>query len=310
MDHLLSNKIVVIVGPTASGKSDLAVKLARRFGGEIISADSRQVYKGLDIGSGKITKPEMRKITHYLLDVVSPKKVFTVSQYQKLAQAKIRAIWKKGNLPIIIGGTGLYIRAAVDGIVFPQVPPNFKLRKKLEKKSVEELFKILSKLDKTRAKNIDAKNPRRLIRAIEILTVMKQVPKLTARPITDNKNILFIGLRPNDEILKKKIKTRLADRLRAKGKNNLITEIKNLHKNGLSWQRLEDLGLEYRYVALFLQHKLTRQELVAKLEQEIWHYVKRQYTWWQGDKRLHWSYNQKEIIKLCQKFLISRPEKY
>lgn len=281
-------KLIVIIGPTASGKSDLAVKLAKYFGGEIISADSRQVYKGLDIGSGKITKTEMSSIPHYLLDVANPKKVFTVSQYQKMAQAKIKEIWKRNKTPIICGGTGLYIRAAVDGIVFPEVPPNLKLRKELEQKDTKELFKILSNLDKTRAKNIDAKNPRRLIRAIEILTVMKQVPKLVAHPITSDQNILFIGLKPSDKILKQKIKTRLNKRFKAKSKNNLITEVKNLHKSGLSWQRLEDLGLEYRYVALFLQNKLTKPELVEKINQESWRYAKRQLTWFKPDQRIHW----------------------
>ncbi len=279
---------MVIVGPTASGKSDLAVKLAKKFSGEVISADSRQVYRGLDIGSGKITKAEMEGIPHYLLDVASPKRVFTVSHYQKLAQEKVKGIWERNKLPIICGGTGLYIRAAVDGITFPEVPPNLKLRKSLEKKSVIELFRILNQLDPARAKTIDAKNPRRLIRAIEIATVLQQVPRLVAHPIADNKQILFIGLKPDDDILKKKIKTRLLNRLKAKGKKNLITEVKNLKKSGLSWQRLEALGLEYRYVALFLQNKLTLEQMKTELNQAIWHYAKRQMTWFKADKRIKW----------------------
>lgn len=303
------NKLVVIVGPTASGKSDLAVKLARQFKSEIISADSRQVYKGLDIGSGKVTKQEMKGVPHYLLDVANPKRVFTVSQYQKLAQKKIKEIWAKGKTPIIVGGTGLYIRAAVDGIIFPEVPPNLKLRKELEQKSVEELFNILTKLDQERANNIDAKNPRRLIRAIEIATVLRSVPKLVAHPITTNENILFIGLNPSDEILKKKIKLRLAKRLKAKGKNNLLTEVKRLRRTGLSWQRLEDLGLEYRYVALFLQHKISKIEMEELIVKESWQYAKRQYTWFKQDKRVNWLYNPKlyyqQSKNLCLKLLLS-----
>ena len=302
------NKLIIITGPTASGKSDLAVKLARQFKSEIISADSRQVYTGLDIGSGKVTKQEMKSVPHYLLDVANPKRVFTVSQYQKLAQKKIKEVWQGGKTPIICGGTGLYIRAAVDGIVFPEVPPNLKLRKELEQKSVEELFKILTKLDQERAQNIDAKNPRRLIRAIEIATAHGKVPKLVANPITTNNNILFIGLNPSDEILKKKIKLRLVKRLKAKGKNNLITEVKRLRKEGLSWQRLEDLGLEYRYVALFLQGKITKAELEELIIKESWQYAKRQLTWWRQDKRVNWLYNPKLYYQqskiLCQKFLM------
>ena len=302
------NKLIVITGPTATGKSDLAIRLAKQFKGEVISADSRQVYKGLDIGSGKVTKLEMKGIPHHLLDVANPKRVFTVSQYQKLAQAKIKDIWARGKTPIICGGTGLYIRAAVDGIVFPEVPPNLKLRKELEKKGVEELFNILKKLDKERASNIDAKNPRRLIRAIEIVTVLGKVPKLKANKLKAES--LFIGLQPKDEILKKKIKLRLAKRLEAKGKDNLITEVKKLKKEGLSWQRLEALGLEYKYVALFLQNKLTQEQMIDLIEKESWQYAKRQLTWWKGDKRVNWLYNPKlyyqQSKNLCQKFLMSK----
>jgi tRNA dimethylallyltransferase len=204
-------------------------------------------------------------------------------------------------MPIICGGTGLYIRAVVDGIIFPEVAPNLKLRQELEKNKIPELFAVLKKLDPARAKNIDAKNPRRLIRAIEIAQALGQVPKPKANPLKADS--LFIGLNPKDEKLKARIKTRLITRLEAKGKNNLINEVKKLHQNGLSWKRLESLGLEYKYVALYLQHKLTKEQMIGKLNNEIGHYAKRQYTWFRGDKRINWQYNQKEIIKLCQKFL-------
>ena len=181
--------------------------------------------------------------------------------------------------------------------MFPQVPPNLKLRRMLEKKSTGELFKMLKKLDKNRARNIDAKNPRRLIRAIEIATTMKRVPKLVACPITSNNNILFIGLKPNDEVLRKKIKLRLDKRLKATGKNNLITEVKKLRKDGLSWKRLEALGLEYHFVALFLQKRLTKSELPAELEKASWHYTKRQMTWFKKDKRIRWFENSAKVWK-------------
>jgi tRNA dimethylallyltransferase len=306
------NKLVVIVGPTASGKSDLAVQLARQFNGEVISADSRQVYRGFDIGSGKITKQEMAGVPHHLLDVANPKKTFTVAEYQKLAQKKLAEIWAKNKLPIIVGGTGLYIRAIVDGIVFPEVAPDLKLRGRLEKVSPQELFKILKKLDPIRAKDIDAKNPRRLIRAIEVATALGRVPKLNAIPLKAG-SYLFIGLNPNDQILQKRIKARLIARLEAKGKNNLITEIKKLHENGLSWKRLESLGLEYKNVALYLQKKLTKDQMIERLNNEIWHYAKRQYTWFKRDKRINWLYNQslysQQSKKLCLKFLKSSPVK-
>ena len=161
-------KIIIILGPTASGKSELAVKMARKIGGEIISADSRQVYKGLNIGSGKITKKEMRGVPHYCLDIASPKKVFTAVDFKKCAEKAIKDIQSRDKTPIICGGTGFYIGVITGAIDIPEIKPNWKLRKKLEKMPTEKLFKMLKKLDHARARNIDAKNPRRLIRAIEI----------------------------------------------------------------------------------------------------------------------------------------------
>ena len=174
----MSRKIIVILGPTASGKSWLAVKIARKYNGEIISADSRQVYKGLDIGAGKITKKEMSGIPHYCLDIISPKKIFTVADFKKFADKAIEKIFSKNKTPIIVGGTGLYIQAIVDNVILPEVKPDWKLRKELEKKTTEKMFDFLKKLDPRRAKNIDPKNPRRLIRAIEIAKKLSKTPKL------------------------------------------------------------------------------------------------------------------------------------
>src|SRR3989344_4057410 len=165
----MSSKIVVVVGPNASGKSEFAVRLAKKINGEIISADSRQVYKGLDIGSGKITKKEMGGVPHHCLSVANPKKIFTALNFKKCAQKAIAAIYHSGKTPIIVGGTGFYIDAALGRIKLGGVPPNLKLRKKLANKSPAELLKMLKKLDPARAKTIEQKNPRRLIRAIEIL---------------------------------------------------------------------------------------------------------------------------------------------
>src|SRR3989338_3879353 len=162
-------KIVIVVGPNASGKSNLAVKLAKKINGEIISVDSRQIYKNLDIGSGKITKKEMGGIPHHCLDVANPKKIFTAYDYKKCAQKAMQKIWVKNKIPIIVGGTGFYIDAAIGRVKLSNVPPNPKLRKKLQKLSTTQLFNLLKKLDPKRAKNIDKNNPVRLIRAIEIL---------------------------------------------------------------------------------------------------------------------------------------------
>ncbi|MEK7178228.1 MAG: tRNA (adenosine(37)-N6)-dimethylallyltransferase MiaA, partial [Patescibacteria group bacterium] len=252
-------KIIVILGPTASGKTSLSIKIALRLssgqtkkefginGAEVISADSRQVYKGMDIGTGKITKKEMAKIPHYLLDVASPKKQFTVAHYKKLSEKAIKKIHSHGKTPIICGGAGFYIQTITDNIAIPEVKPDAKLRTTLEKKSTKELFNRLKKLDPRRAKNIDKNNRRRLIRALEIIIKSgEKVPILKSEP---KYKALIIGIKRNAKELKKLIKTRLLKRL----KRGMIKEIINLKKSGLSWKRLEDFGLEYRYVAYYLQ---------------------------------------------------------
>jgi tRNA dimethylallyltransferase len=278
---LQKTKVVVICGPTACGKSALAVKLAKKYNGEIISADSRQVYIGLDIGTGKITVQEMKGIPHHMLDITSPKTRLTVEKYKTVAQKSIAEIIERGKLPIVCGGTGFYIEALIDNVIFPEVPPNEVLRKKLQKKSAETLFSILQKLDPRRAKYIDRKNIRRVIRAIEIASAIGKIPKIKkSSPYL----LLFIGIDLPDNKLKKKI----ADRLHARISEGMIIEAKSLHKNGLSWKRMNELGLEYRYLALFLQKKITKDEFLKQLETEIWHYAKRQRTWFRKDKRIKW----------------------
>jgi tRNA dimethylallyltransferase len=264
-------KIIVICGPTATGKSDYAVELAQKINGEIISADSRQVYKGLDIGSGKITKREMRGVPHYLLDVASPKRTYSVAQYKKQSTQAIEHILKKSKTPIICGGTGFYIDAAL-GLQLPEVAPNKTLRKVLTKKTTDELFNLLQKKDPSRALTIDKKNKVRLIRALEIIEVLGKVPK---QKKISKYAIEWIYLDFPDDVLKARIHLRLIKRLKA----GMIAEVRNLHKQGLSWKRLETLGLEYRFIARYLQKKLSKQEMLEELEMAIWHYAKRQRTW-------------------------------
>ncbi len=301
----MHNKLVVILGLTASGKSALAIKLARGpalsgvegFNGEVVSADSRQVYKGLDIGSGKITKKEMEGIPHHLLDVASPSRRFTVSQFQKLALVAIKSIQARGKVPFLVGGTGFYIQSIVDGIVIPEVKPNWKLRKKLEKKGVEQLFSMLKKLDPVRAKNIDPKNPRSLIRAIEIVkSTGEPVPTPLYTPVC--KDVLQIGIRKSPQELKKLIAARLQKRIK-----KIISEVKTLNKNGLSFKRLEELGLEYRFVAQYLCGRVSLPQTIEKIQIESEHFAKRQMTWFKRDARIRWVKNQKEAEKLVKHFL-------
>ena len=294
---LKKQKILVILGPTASGKSDLAVQIARKFNGEIISADSRQVYKGLDIGSGKITRKEMRGVPHHMLDVVSPRTRFTVAQFKSRAEKIISEIAKRGKLPIICGGTGFYIDALIYDFQLPEVGPNKKLREKLEAESLESLQKILQKLDPERFENIDQKNKVRLVRAIEIATALGKVPKLSS---SDSRyNALLIGVDWPNDILKK----RIHDRLLARIKKGMIAETKKLHTQGISWKRLESFGLEYRYTALYLQNKISKEEMLTQLETKIGQFAKRQRTWFKRNKMVQW-FKPIEIAQIKNKIRI------
>ena len=282
--------LLVICGPTATGKSDLAVELSQKFNGEIISADSRQVYRGLDIGSGKITKEEMGGISHHLLDVADPKDIFSVDKFKTLAQKAIADIISRKKLPIICGGTGFYIHYVIDNVSVVEVSQNETLRSKLSKKTPADLFSLLQTLDPDRADSIDAQNSVRLIRAIEIATALGKVP-----PISNNSphNVLQVGIDLPDEELKEKIKTRLEKRL-ARG---MVEEVEKLVEQGVSWERLHTFGLEYRSVASFLKKEISESEMKEKLLSEIWHYAKRQRTWFRKDKRIQW-FNPREMEKM------------
>ncbi len=292
--------LIAVVGPTASGKSDLAVEIARRFNGEVISADSRQIYRGLDIGSGKITKREMKGIPHYLLDVASPKRPFSVMQYKRLAERAIRDIVHRGKVPILCGGTGFYIQAVISGITIPEVPPDASLRAKLEKKSAKELFIILKKLDSRRAKEIDKDNPRRLVRAIEIATKLGAVPTLTHTP--PPYRVLQIGINPGKDILTDNI----AKRLTARMKKGMLAEGRRLHAEGLSWKRMRSLGLEYRMMADVLTDTLPQKEAEEKLLKEIIQFSRRQMVWFKRDTTIRWFKKEetREVFKEVKKFLV------
>lgn len=298
----LKPKLLVILGPTATGKTSLSIELAQKYNGEVISADSRQVYKGLDLGTGKVTKKEMAGIPHHLLDVADPKKQFSVVEYVTLAERAITNILSRGKLPIICGGTGLYIDMLINGATLPEVPPDLKLRAQLEKKSVPQLFAMLKKLDPARAKTIDAKNPVRLIRAIEIAKAIGKVPQL--KNVKSKYTVLKIGLDMPDESLKSRITIRLKERL----KKGMIREAAHLHTKGLTWKRMEALGLEYREMAKLLTKKINRVELEANLLNDSWHYVKRQRTWFKRDETIVWINPLKKsevskVIKVVKEFL-------
>ncbi|MEK7501307.1 MAG: tRNA (adenosine(37)-N6)-dimethylallyltransferase MiaA [Patescibacteria group bacterium] len=297
------NKVLVIVGSTASGKSDLAIKLALKFNGEIISADSRQVYRGLNIATGKITKKETRGISHYCLNIADPKERFTVLDWKKEAEKAITDILARGKLPIICGGTGFYVDAIVNNTDFPPVGANNKLRAKLAMKSIVELFALLKRLDSIRLSRMnesDKKNPRRLIRAIEIAKSHKsnhskknKNSKTITRP-RSKYNCQFIGIDLPKEELKERIRARTVNRI----DRGMVEEARRLHSKGLSFKRMREIGLEYKYLADFLENKMTKEQLIETIITKDWQYARRQMTWWRRDGRIHWFHceNSHQII--------------
>lgn len=274
-------KLLVILGPTSSGKSSLAIKIAQEWNGEIVSADSRQVYRGMDIGTGKVTKEEQALVPHHLLDVANPGEEYNVSHFLRDARTAIEDITNRGKLPVICGGTGFWIEALVDNQSLPAVPPDSALREELSRETSGALLERLKALDPKRAETIDQKNPRRLIRAIEIARSKKEgsgTENNASKDLRSSFSIphsLLIALCPPKSILDEKIKTRLDARF-AEG---MIGEVEQLHRSGVSWDRLDAFGLEYRWISRYLRKMLSEQGMKEKLFFDSIHYAKRQMTW-------------------------------
>lgn len=284
-------KIVVIVGPTASGKTSCAIDLATHFNGEVISADSRQVYRGLDIGTEKATPKEMRDIPHYLIDIVDPHNTYTAADFKKDAERAIADIATRGKLPIIAGGTFFYVETLLGTQTLPDVPPNETLRATLEKKTDVELLALIAKRDPIRAENIDPHNRRRLMRALEIIEAKGVVP---APAITDSPyDALIIGIDVPKEILRERIETRLDETL-AKG---LVEETNTLLKNGVPRKRLDEIGLEYRVVLEYLDGEISEETMREKLVAKVWQYAKRQLTYLKKMENIAW-YTRDDVEKM------------
>ncbi|OQA71257.1 MAG: tRNA dimethylallyltransferase [Parcubacteria group bacterium ADurb.Bin247] len=290
MGIIRKDKIIVVLGPTASGKSELAVELAKEFNGEVVSADSRQVYIGMDIGSGKITKKEMSCIPHHMLSIASPKRNFSAGQYQKKAEKTINKIIKNNKLPIICGGSNFYVNTITKGLVIPDTKPNYKLRNELNKLDVKKLYQILKKIDPPRAKNIDQNNPRRLIRAIEVApsAPLKENPKYDCLKLAIKKDNL-------DILIKKRLDKRI--------KLGMIKEVKRLKNSGLSWSRIESFGLEYKWIAIYLQNKISKEEMLNNIFKSSIKLAKNQNSWLNKEKDIYWIRNKKEAKKLIKEFL-------
>jgi tRNA dimethylallyltransferase len=276
-------KLIVILGTNASGKSELAIRLAEHFGGEVVSADSRQLYRGLDLGSGKITPAQARTIKHHLIDVADVAENYSLAQYQRAAYEAIDSISSAGKLPFLVGGTGLYISAVVEGYQLVDVPPNDRLREELEPLPLAQLVERLEHLDREAAGRIDKGNRRRLIRAIEIASA--GIADSAARKNAPRYSCLQLGLTWPRETLLERIETRLQARLA----NGMVDEVAGLRSRGVSDVRLDKLGLEYRYIARYLRGELrTSEELRAQLGIAIRQFAKEQLTWFKRDSRILW----------------------
>ena len=276
---------VVVLGPTAVGKTSIGVQIALKFGGEIISADSRQTYKGLDIGSGKDLCEycvDGKNIPYHLIDITDLSMEYNVFHYQQDFYKVFTDLLNRNVLPVIVGGTGMYLDAVVRNYDFVLVPENVELRKELEEKSLEELDEMLLSLKPDLHNKSDLLERDRVIRAIEIATCMNSPEadvirsKMIARP---DIRPLIIGTTFDRNLVRQNIEIRLKERL----DNGLVEEVEGLHNSGFSWERLEKLGLEYRFCSLFLQGKIkSKDELFEKLNIAIRQFAKRQETWFRG----------------------------
>lgn len=276
-------KVVVILGTNASGKSDLGIRLARHFEGEIVSADSRQVYRGLDLGSGKITAAQAALVKHHLIDVADVSEYYSLAQYQRAAYDWIDSISSTGKLPFLVGGTGLYISAIVEGYTLVDVPPNEQLRAELESLPLPQLVERLEKSDPDAASRIDKSNARRLIRAMEIAAA--GYTNSAAHEKSPRYKCLQLGLTWPREILVERIEKRLQERLA----HGMIDEVVGLRSRGVPDLRLDKLGLEYRYIARYLRGELpTLDDLRTQLGIAIRQFAKEQLTWFKRDSRIIW----------------------
>ena len=274
----MRGKLIVIEGTNASGKSGLGVALALKYGGEIVSADSRQVFRGLDLGSGKITPEETRGVPHHLIDVCAPGDFFSMADFQRLAYAAIDGILARGKLPFLVGGTGLYVDAVADGYELSDVTPDLDLRARLETYETPALYEMLrEKLPDT---EIDPRNRNRVMRALERLAANDYHPGRRS-PRYDT---LKLGVTWDRETLKKRIDERLEKRLN----DGMVDEVRGLISQGVSTEFLMKLGLEYRYLARYLLGEIGYGQMVLELGNAIKKFAKRQMTWFRREENLHW----------------------
>jgi tRNA dimethylallyltransferase len=281
--------LIAIVGPTAVGKSQLALQLAQSLGGEIINADSRQVYRYMDIGTNKPSLAERALVPHHLIDVVDPDEDFSLAIYHQLAIEAVDAIQRKGKLPLLVGGSGLYVWSLVEGWKIPQVPPNRELRHKLEARARQEgsnsLYQELQNVDPLAAAKIHPNNTRRIIRALEIYRMTKKPPSQLQRQRKPGFPTIIIGLTLERSELYRRIDCRV-DKMMQKG---LVEEVARLLKIGYSFSLPFMSGIGYKQISQYFRGELTLAEAMDKIKYETHRLVRHQYAWFRpSDTRIHW----------------------
>ncbi len=290
------SNLVVVVGPTAVGKTALAIELAQRFDGEIVSADSRQIYRGMDIGTAKPTPQEQARVSHHLIDVVAPDEPYTLANYQAQAYAAIDGILARGKRPFLVGGTGLYVRAVVEGLRIPRVPPNQELRAQLAQEESAALYERLRALDPDAAARIDPRNVRRTIRALEVCLTTGDKFSDLGRASPPPYSITQIGLTLPRPELYARIDARV-ERMMADG---LVAEVEALAAQGYGWELPSMSGLGYREIGEYLRGQVSLDEAVANIKRDTHDFVRRQYAWFRlRDERIQW-FEDAEVEKIVE----------
>lgn len=303
-------RVLCIVGPTSSGKTSLGIKLAKAFKGEIVNADARQIYQQFDIGTGKPTGGKRIKrgklgmylfeeVPHYLMDFLPPVKALTVADWKEMAYTAVKGIKQRGKLPIIVGGTGLYIQALVDNYQIPELPPQEAFREAMSTKSLSELVELLLRLDPDAKHEIDLKNPRRVMRALEVST-------FTGKPFTKHKakaapllDVLLIAVHREREELRERINLAVEAYVEA----GWLDEIRRLRELGIDWNAPAMTSIGYKELGAYLRGECQLDEAIRKTKEATWQYAKRQLTWFNRDKRIHWVKTEDEAVKLVKKWL-------
>lgn len=300
MSDAKKSKVIAVVGPTASGKTSLAISLAKEFDGEVISCDSRQVYRGLDEGTAKVTEGEMSGVPHHLIDVVDIDTIYTATDFKQDAEAAITDITARGRVSIIAGGTFFYLEQLKRGdAAAAPVAPDPDLRAELEKRDVQELYQELQTKDPKRAAEVDPENKRRIVRSLEIVAALGSVPvQLSADTAY---HFLTLGISIDKETLRTRIRSRAHDWLAGP----FETEVRQLLVSGVTRERLQEIGFEYLLMLEYIDGSIDDETFIQKCVEKNWQYAKRQYTWLKRDDSIHWLKrdNLDEALPLVRDFL-------